>query len=252
MRPCPIMCGTGRGIPRRCCGTCWAKPASGRARRVLDIGCGPGLLANGFAALGCRALGIDPSEAMLAAARDQAKAAGVVVDYRQGSSYSLADVPGPFDLAVLGRSFHWTDRAATLAALDKLIVPRGAVVLFYDMHPRCTENAFVGVFDRVRETIGPPKEMRTIRKSGELVPDEFVFLDSPFTDLLRIGIVRRRALTVNDIIGHGFSVSDTTPEFLGVDAERFEDELRRRLLELRPDGQFTELIEFVAMIGRRP
>ena len=60
-----------------------------------------------------------------------AQAAGVTRDAcAQGSSYDLTPDMGPFRLVTMGRSFHWMDRAATLAMLDRIVAPgrrRGAV-----------------------------------------------------------------------------------------------------------------------------
>src|SRR5207237_10716825 len=54
-------------------------------KRVLDVGCGGGLLAEALAAEGARVSGIDPSERSLAGARDDAEHAGWAVDCRHGS-----------------------------------------------------------------------------------------------------------------------------------------------------------------------
>jgi SAM-dependent methyltransferase len=224
----------------------------GHPAQVLDLGCGPGFLANGFAALGCGAVGIDPNADMLAAARGEAAKHGVVVDYRLGSSYDLDHLQGRFDLVAMGRSFHWMDRPQTLASLDRLVSPRGAVAIFYDWHMRCTENAFDGVLSRMRERFSGDAIRLKLKKSNIVKPDESVMLDSTFSQLVRIGIVERRPLTADQIVGRAFSLSATSPEKLGDRIAAFEAELRARLAELQPDGRFTELIEFVALIARRP
>src|ERR1051325_3523145 len=52
-------------------------------KRVLDVGCGGGILAEALASEGARVTGIDPSERSLTAARDHAQPAGLAVDYRR-------------------------------------------------------------------------------------------------------------------------------------------------------------------------
>lgn len=47
----------------------------------------------------------------------------------EGSSYDLGVRHGSFLLVVMGRSFHWMDRDATLRVLDRIIDPAGASVL---------------------------------------------------------------------------------------------------------------------------
>src|ERR1700742_4492875 len=56
---------------------------------VLDLGCGPGLVANPFAHAGMAVTGVDPEHAMLEAALAEAEAAGVTLALRQGSSFDL-------------------------------------------------------------------------------------------------------------------------------------------------------------------
>ena len=47
----------------------------------------------------------------------------------QGGSYDLTPDMGPFRLVTIGRAFHWMDRAATLAMLDRIVAPAAAVAL---------------------------------------------------------------------------------------------------------------------------
>lgn len=220
--------------------------------RVLDLGCGPGFLANGFARLGCRAVGMDPSTDMLDAARAEAAAMAVAVDYRLGSSLDLAKLEDRFDLVVMGRAFHWMERASTLQALDRIVEPGGAVVLYYDRHIRSAENAPITAADRVRERFGSTGKGDRQRPAGALVPDETIFLDSAFPRLLRLGLVERLPVTADALVGRSLSTSFTSPEALGDRRPEFEAELRKRLAELSPDGRFTELVEFTAMIATRP
>src|SRR6185503_11262660 len=56
---------------------------------VMDLGCGPGLLAVPFAKLGMRVTAVDPEPDMVEACRAAAAEAGVAIEVRQGSSYAL-------------------------------------------------------------------------------------------------------------------------------------------------------------------
>lgn len=67
--------------------------------RALDIGCGGGFLAEEFARLGCRVVGVDPSAPSIETARRHAADRGLEIDYRVGSGEHLPVEDGEFDLA---------------------------------------------------------------------------------------------------------------------------------------------------------
>ncbi len=102
---------------------------------VLDLGCGPGQLALGFARLAGTVTAIDPEPEMLRIAADAAAEAGYPIRFIEGSSYDLGPALGRFRLTAIGRAFHWMDRADTLQRLDGMIEAGGALALFADRHP---------------------------------------------------------------------------------------------------------------------
>ena len=74
--------------------------------RVLDLGCGPGFIANALAPRVGEATGLDPSEPMIAAARDEAEAQGRTnVTFRVGSSRDLDRLAAPFHLVAMDDPF---------------------------------------------------------------------------------------------------------------------------------------------------
>jgi 2-polyprenyl-6-hydroxyphenyl methylase/3-demethylubiquinone-9 3-methyltransferase len=68
--------------------------------RLLDIGCGGGILSEPLARLGAEVVGADASETNIEAARRHAGAAGVAVDYRATTAEALADARERFDLVL--------------------------------------------------------------------------------------------------------------------------------------------------------
>jgi len=221
--------------------------------RVLDLGCGPGLLAIAYAGRGMRVIGVDPEPEMLEAARQLAAEVGVAVDLRQGSSFDWPAGIGPFKLVTMGRSFHWMDRAETLKALDRLVIPGGALALFEDEHPRTVENRWHDVLNAVGERYGGKHVFhREARKAPDFRSHESILLDSPFSALETAGAIVRRDLTAEDIVGLALSRSDTAPQALGEHAALFEAELRAELAALSPDGRFVEIAELDALIAKRP
>ncbi len=68
--------------------------------RVLDIGCGGGLLSEPVARMGAEVVGADPSEKNIGIASTHAKASGVVVDYRAVTAEQLAEAGETFDIVL--------------------------------------------------------------------------------------------------------------------------------------------------------
>jgi 2-polyprenyl-6-hydroxyphenyl methylase/3-demethylubiquinone-9 3-methyltransferase len=98
---------------------------------ALDVGCGGGLLAEEFARLGCRVTGIDPSANSLATARAHATAAGLAIDYRQGTGEALPFAPGSFDIVFCCDVLeHVSSVAAVVGEIARVLKPGG--VFLYD------------------------------------------------------------------------------------------------------------------------
>ena len=224
------------------------------ADSVLDLGCGPGLLAVPFALSGMGVTAVDPEPAMLEAAQAQAREAGVVIRVLRGSSYDLPVGIGPFALVTMGRSFHWMNRAEALKTLDRLVLPGGALALFEDEHPKTAENRWRNVLlEEVGVRYGADEAPhRAARKSPDYRTHESLLLDSPFSALESVGVVVRREITADEIVGLAFSLSVMAPQKLGDRAAAFEADLRRELAALSPEGRFSEIAELRALIARRP
>ncbi len=219
---------------------------------VLDLGTGTGMLAVPFAGLGMAVTAMDPEPAMLQAAAQAAAAAGVALDLVQGSSFDLAPGMGPFRLVTMGRAFHWMDRAATLAMLDRIVAPDGGVALFHDAHPPVPENAWFKTLHDVGDKYGR-KDAAHIGERGQgghRRYEPFLFA-SAFTLLDGLSVTERKPVTIDQIVGRAFSMSTCSPERLGERIGDFEADLRAALSRLSPDGNFTEVAEMVAVVARR-
>ncbi len=84
---------------------------------LLDVGCGPGPLAIGFAPFVAACTALDPEPGMIAAAKAAAEEAGVRLSLRLGR---IEDFPAgeSFGIVTVGRALHWLDRQRTLEVLD--------------------------------------------------------------------------------------------------------------------------------------
>lgn len=96
-------------------------------RRVLDVGCGGGILAEAMAQRGADVVGIDMGQAPLAVARLHSLESGVSVDYRHITAERLAvEESGRFDVVTcLEMLEHVPDPASVVAACADLARPGG-------------------------------------------------------------------------------------------------------------------------------
>lgn len=97
--------------------------------RVLDVGCGGGLLAEELAALGCVVSGVDPSPGSIATAERHAAAGGLTIDYRIGPGEALPYPAASFDLVTCVDVLeHVAEVGAVLSEIARVLRPGGIVV----------------------------------------------------------------------------------------------------------------------------
>ncbi len=98
-------------------------------KRVLDVGCGGGLLSEGMAARGANVTGIDLSEKPLGVAKLHLLESGQKVDYRKIAVEQLAEeMPGAFDsVTCLEMLEHVPNPSSIVSACARLVKPGGQV-----------------------------------------------------------------------------------------------------------------------------
>jgi len=98
--------------------------------RLLDVGCGPGILSLRLAGLFEQTIGLDPDPDMLAEARRAAAGHTADIHWVQALAEDLpAAAPGPFRLVTFGQSFHRTDEEHVAEVVYDLLEPGGAMAL---------------------------------------------------------------------------------------------------------------------------
>jgi 2-polyprenyl-6-hydroxyphenyl methylase / 3-demethylubiquinone-9 3-methyltransferase len=98
--------------------------------RVLDIGCGGGLLSEPLARLGAAVVGADPAAANIAAAKHHAEEAGVAVDYRATTAEDLADAGERFDIVLAMEVVeHVADVNLFVARCAEMVKPGGLMIV---------------------------------------------------------------------------------------------------------------------------
>ena len=97
--------------------------------RVVDVGCGGGILSETLARAGARVTGIDLGQAALAAAEAHRRSSGLAITYRQIGAELLAEqCPAGFDIAVCMELLeHVPDPGSIVRACARLVSPGGHV-----------------------------------------------------------------------------------------------------------------------------
>jgi len=118
-----------------------------RDRRVVDVGCGGGLLTEAMAARGAQVTGIDQAEQTLSVAHMHQLESGLEIDYRLSSAEALAEsMPGAFDVVTCMELLeHVPDPASVVDACSRLLRPGGtAFFSTINRNPKAFLLAIVG------------------------------------------------------------------------------------------------------------
>jgi len=104
----------------------WLAPRSGE--RILDLGCGDGVLTEQLKNRGCRVIGVDASAGMIAAARARG------LDARVADAHELA-FDGEFDAVFSNAALHWMIKPGkVLDGVARALMPDGRFVAEFGGH----------------------------------------------------------------------------------------------------------------------
>ncbi len=221
---------------------------------AVDVGCGSGQLTIPLARHARHVLAVDPVEGMLDEGRAAARAAGVDnVTWVHGDSTRLRSlVVSPVRVATFAASFHWTDRAGVLAALDEVLLPGGCVVVLDDDLGDDEQPDWADAIGEVRARYPglEPLPGALNRPLDESHTD--VLRRSAFSDVRTSTWSWTRRLTVDEVVGLQLTYSFSTPALLGDRVDRYREEVRERVLALYPDGVVTEPYRVAVHVATRP
>jgi 2-polyprenyl-6-hydroxyphenyl methylase/3-demethylubiquinone-9 3-methyltransferase len=173
-------------------------PISGK--KILDVGCGGGILSESMAQRGAEVTGIDLSDKALAVARLHLLESGNRADYRKISAEELADESaGSFDIVTCMEMLeHVPNPASTIAACAALVKPGGHV--FFSTINRNAKAYLLAVIgaEYLLKMLPKgthdyakfikPSELSRWAKSVSLEPDELIGMTyNPLTQRYRLG-----------------------------------------------------------------
>ena len=169
-------------------------------KRVLDVGCGGGLLSEGMATRGAIVTGIDLSEKPLGVARLHLLESGQKVDYRMIAVEALAEeMPGTFDaVTCLEMLEHVPNPSSAIAACARLVKPGGEVFFStLNRNPKSYLFAVIGAEYILRllprgthdyARFIKPSELARWAKMAALEPQELIGLSyNPLTQHYTLG-----------------------------------------------------------------
>ena len=169
-------------------------------KRILDVGCGGGLLSEGMAVRGAIVTGIDLSEKPLSVAKLHLLESGQKVDYRKISVEQLAEeMPAAFDaVTCLEMLEHVPNPPSVIAACARLVKPGGQVFLTtLNRNPKSYLFAVIGaeyVLNMLPKGTHDyaifikPSELARWAKLANLEPEEVVGMSyNPLTKTYALG-----------------------------------------------------------------
>lgn len=179
----------------------WIDAAVGLSgKKVVDIGCGGGILAESMAARGALVTGVDLSEKALGVARLHLYESGLTVDYRHIAAETLAlEAPGSFDVVTCMEMLeHVPDPASTIQACAALVKPGGQV--FFSTLNRNLKSYLMAVVGaeyilnllpkgthEYAKFIKPSELARYVRNAGLDVEELIGMTYNPLTEIYALG-----------------------------------------------------------------
>ena len=206
--------------------------------RLLDLGTGPGILALGFAPWVAELVGVDPEPAMLAAARGAAERAGVGVRLIEGRAEDLPDAIGVFDIVTIGRALHWMEPAPTRVVLDRLVAPRGSLLICRSSAVPDGRNPWLEPYDLARGRWGEPGS------PARHALDRSAFLaGTRFRSRGTVSVEFGQDITVTALVDRVLSMSTSSPDRIGADVAVLRASIGTALDPFAKDGILHEIVE---------
>ena len=199
-----------------------------RTGRLLDLGTGPGFIAEALAPHAEETVAVDVDTAMLARVP-----AGIRTV--QARAEDVDESWGEFRLVTIGRAFHWMDGDVLFERLSRIT---RQVALLGDWADRSEAQSIVR--EVAEELLGdrPAMKQPDVRYVDALRA-------SPFSDVTVISAEEERTWTPDELIGLAYSTSFASLARLGDRREEFE-----RILRARLKPQYRERIVSDAVLGR--
>jgi hypothetical protein len=196
-------------------------------------------------------LALDVNAEMIAQGQQLSAAKNVSWQVMRAEDISAAKL-GKFRLVTCGSSFHWMDRDLVLARVREMLEPGCGIALAGGIAgwldgPEDWHKVVTAV---VRRYLGKRRLAggTTFKAVGERF--EQALPRNGWRVEFNRDYPREQEWDIDGVIGHLWSTSFANRSLFGDRAAQFEAELRKKLLELHPDGRFRETGMFGLVCGR--
>jgi SAM-dependent methyltransferase len=217
-----------------------------KAHALIDLGTGPGLLALGFAPYVGPIVGVDPEPAMLAAAKRAASRASQSFTLIESRAEALSDDIGPFDMVTIGRALHWIERTAVVRLFERLVAPKGVIVV-------CSARSVADGRNPWLQTYNDSRRFWSGSEGGgrhsQLLPSILRGSRFELTDV--VNVESTHEIRASDLAQRMLTFSSSSPDVLGDKVGPMLHDVERRLAPLSRDGHLTEIVVSMAQVVRR-
>jgi SAM-dependent methyltransferase len=219
---------------------------------LLDVGCGPGVLAVRLARLFEACVGLDPDPAMIAEGGRAAQDQGIAnITWVQARAEELPAVaPGPFRLVTFGQSFYWTEEVRVADAVYDMVEPGGALALVghhaegraVPPSPGPPRIPHDEIGEVVRKYLGPARRAGQGTAPVQPLSVEDALASTRFgaPQVIFAPGAPNLVRDVEAVLSNYFSMSYAAPHLFGERIEEFADEVRELLWKRSPDGLFWD------------
>ena len=214
--------------------------------RLLDVGCGPGVLTLWLADLFADAVGLDPEPEMLEEARRRAAAAGRLdIRWIEGTAEEVGRLAvAPCRAVTFGQSFHRTDRRRAAEAAYDALELGGAIVLVSHVVEGRPEPPSPGPspipHEEIRRLIESYLGPLPVDAPGERWQDSLRRTGFGEPRLVYAPGVPDYVRDEDSVVANFFSMSTSAPPRFGPRRQEFEAQLRALLGARSPDGLFWD------------
>jgi trans-aconitate methyltransferase len=224
--------------------------------RLLDLACGTGQVTFGLCSRFSAVVAVDQEDETVAFARSKAGRLGAINVTWLTAAAEQVQEDEPFELVTVGNAFHRLERRRVAALIFDWLVPGGHVALLWSSTP------WTGAMDWQRAMGDVARRWSHAAGATDRIPaglDAAIAAEPNLAVLAAAGLdvvgtfdfPTLQTWTLDTLIGLMYSTSFLSRGALGDHADRFEHDLRDRLLAVNSDGVFHDEMTFTYQLAVR-